>query len=196
MTGSIRRAGVWAFGAGVVAGVAWWPIVPIGVCTLIGVVLVRPRLAARRRRDSIADALPDVIDLILVAVSAGSTITGALELLEDRGPPVIREPFTALLGRLRAGETLSETLRHLADEAGPDYLPLSLVLTQAEREGAQLSSLLQRLADEAGTARRRRIEAAARRLPVQLLLPLICCSLPAVLVGAVAPLVIVSLRRL
>ncbi len=158
--------------------------------------LLRPRLVARRRTEALADALPDVVDLVAVAISAGRTITGALELVADRGPTVIRAHSAASLDRLRAGETLPDALRHLADRAGPDYLPLALVLAQADRDGAPLSLLLHRLSDEALAARRRRNEAAARRRPVQLLLPLVCCSLPAVVVGAVVPLVIVSLRRL
>jgi hypothetical protein len=56
--------------------------------------------------------------------------------------------------------------------------------------------LLTRLGAEARSARRIQAEIRARRLPVQLLFPLVVCSLPALLVGAVLPLLLLSFRSL
>jgi hypothetical protein len=69
-------------------------------------------------------------------------------------------------------------------------------LTATIRDGAPTSSLLLRLGDEARAVRRRQNERRARSVPVQMLFPLVCCSLPAVIVGTVLPLVLIGVDRL
>jgi tight adherence protein C len=145
---------------------------------------------------AIADALADVLELVHIAMASGTTIVGGLDLVADRGPVVVREAMGQLLDRHRTGEPLAVVLRSMTTTIGPAYQTLALVLIQSDREGSPLVALLQRLADEARAARRRQSEERLRRLPVQLLFPLVLCALPAVVIGAVVPLVISSMRRL
>ena len=129
-------------------------------------------------------------------VPAGATITGSVRVVANEGPPPVRSGFLVALEHMRAGSTLAEGLHRATDALGPEYRSLMVALTQADREGSPLGALLIRLADEATVARRRRAELAARQLHGQMLVPLVLCSLPAVVLGAVVPLLIVSLRRL
>lgn len=62
----------------------------------------------------------------------------------------------------------------------------------AAEQGGSVGSLLARLTVESGAGRRRRGELRARRLPVALLIPLVTCSLPAVIIGTVIPLLVVA----
>ena len=59
-----------------------------------------------------------------------------------------------------------------------------------------MSAGLERLADEVRRQRRHRAEEAARRVPVKLLFPLVCCTLPALALLTVAPLVASAVRSL
>ncbi len=179
-----------------VVALVWWPLVPIALVAPAAVRRLRSLALDRRRHRERVDALPDVVDLIMIAISSGVTITGSLRLVAERGPAAARPGFAVALEHLAAGGAIASALHRAADHLGPDYRSLLVTMAQAEREGSPLGALLIRLADEATNARRRRGERAARQLPVQMVLPLVLCSLPAVVLGAVVPLVLVSLRRL
>lgn len=159
-----------------------------------------PRWSSRRkvraRRVEIDDALSEVADLLLVVLGAGASVSQSIEWLAERGPDVTRPAFDAVIERTDRGRSLVVALSELVDDLSPAYWPLVTALTAAVRDGSPMSALLLRLGDEGRAARRRSNDRAARALPVQMLFPLVCCSLPAVLVGAVVPLVLVALGRL
>ena len=69
-------------------------------------------------------------------------------------------------------------------------------LVSCDRYGAPLGATLDRLAIDVRTASRQRAEAAARRLPVRLLFPLVTCILPAFALLTVAPLIAGSFQGL
>lgn len=164
------------------------------------VVWGRPRWLAKRRvrerQRAVDDALAEVADLLLVVLGAGVGVGQSVGWLAERGPEVVRPAFAGVVERAERGQSLVLALSGLVDELGPGYWPLVSALTAAVRDGAPMSQLLLRLGDEARAGRRRSQERVARALPVQMLFPLVCCSLPAVLVGAVLPLALVALGRL
>lgn len=150
----------------------------------------------RERQQAVDDAVAEVADLLLVVLGAGAGVRQSVGCLAERGPEVVRPAFVATVERTERGQPLVWALAGLADDLGPGYWPLVSALTAAVRDGSPTSGLLLRLGDEARAGRRRSQERMARALPVQMLFPLVCCSLPAVLVGAVVPLVLVGLGRL
>ena len=93
------------------------------------------------------------------------------------------------------GEPLADALGRLAD-LGPAVRPLAAALVAAERDGAAIGDRLERLALDARLGHRRRAEEAARRLPVQLLFPLVGCVLPAFGLLTVVPLLAASMPHL
>jgi Flp pilus assembly protein TadB len=178
------------------AGLLWLPL-----ALLLGVggpVAHRHRSRAelRRRERDLADALPEALDACTVVLGAGGTIRDSVEMLAGRGPAPLRPLAAEAVRRADAGQTFDQALRWLQRELGPGYQPLTGALLLAHEQGGSVGLLLARLSAEASATRRRRGELRARRLPVALLVPLVCCSLPAVLVGAVVPLAIVALRHL
>jgi len=68
--------------------------------------------------------------------------------------------------------------------------PLSSALAMAARYGTPVVPALERAAIEIRLAQRRALEERARRLPVQLLFPLVFCCLPAFALLTVAPFVL------
>ena len=100
-----------------------------------------------------------------------------------------------VLRRATLGERLGDALSAL-DALGDPALPLAAALRGAARHGAPLTDALERVAVDARVLRRRRAEEDARRLPVQLLFPLVLCVLPAFGLLAVVPLLLASLRSL
>ncbi len=152
------------------------------------------RRAERRHQAALVEALPPSLDLCAVVLGSGGSIAEAVEALALAGPVIVREVASAALARASAGAGLDQALRWLQAELGPPFQPLTGALRLGYEQGGSIGVLLARLAGEATSARRRLGEERARRLPVALLAPLIVCSLPAVLLGAVVPLAIVALR--
>ncbi len=185
--------GAAVFGVAVVAG-------PLVCTAVIGVGLagrwagVRRRRAVRDRR--IDEAIPDLIDLLGVAAAVGRTVPGLLIVVADRSPPAVRVAMQRAVRRLDRGASVSEVLDGLAPDLGSLGAALAEALRTAHRTGAPLAPALDRLGDVARDRRRRSAEARARRLPVTLLLPLVCCILPAFGLLAVVPLIAAALGDL
>jgi tight adherence protein C len=89
-----------------------------------------------------------------------------------------------------------EALDDAAVRPGPAARPVLAALVASERYGAPLGDALAVLAVEARADRRRRAEEAARRVPVQLLFPLVLCVLPAFVLLTLAPLLAGALGSL
>ena len=190
-----RRLGV-ALAAGVVALV----MLPAAALPAGLVAWALPGLAARRRRRrhlaAIAADLPDVVDLLVLAVGAGLTVRLAVAAVARRSPG----PLGAELGRAGQeadlGRRLADALDDLPERAGEATRPLVGALIASERYGAPLRASLERLAHEVRADRRRRAEEAARKVPVKLLFPLVSCTLPAFGLLTVAPLIASAVRSL
>ena len=66
-------------------------------------------------------------------------------------------------------------------------MPIVAALSTGVRDGLPLLPLLDRLTIEADARRRRLAEAEARKLPVRLAFPLVCCTLPAFVLLGIVP---------
>ncbi|CAB4576271.1 unannotated protein [freshwater metagenome] len=75
-------------------------------------------------------------------------------------------------------------------------LGLVSAVAAAERWGLPLAPTVDRIADDARLHRRRLAEAEARRLPVRLAVPLVCCTLPSFVCIAIGPLLVGALSSL
>ena len=159
----------------------------------------RGRRRVARADRGVADAVPELVELLVLLVRAGLTPVLAVRELASQPPPPFGPALGRVVARLDQGDRFGDAIGALVDELGAPLDPLVAVLVQAERSGEPLGPILDRLADDARGDRRRRNEIAARRLPVQLSVPLVCCTLPAFVVLTIVPMLIgtfSSLRRL
>jgi Flp pilus assembly protein TadB len=162
----------------------------------VGAVVVGERLQRRRRAAEVAAAVPDLVDLFVVSASAGQPVAGSLAAVAARAPTAIRPAVVAASVRFRRGLPLAECLSQLGADLGPAGVPLIDALRQATVSGVPLVPLLEGVAAASRDARRRRAQEVARRLPVTMLFPLVACVLPAAVVLAVVPVLLVSLGSL
>jgi len=156
----------------------------------------RPRLDASRRRRRVDHDLPDAIDLLVLIVRAGLSPAEAVRTVVDVVTPPIRDGFTEVVHRLDRGQPFDDAVRALSDTLGPAAHGLVDVITTTTRYGLPLEPVLDQLTDEARAARRRRHQAAARKLPIRLSFPLVACTLPSFVLLAIAPAVIAALSSL
>lgn len=172
---------------------------PLGALAAV-VAVVLPRRRRRRAagvaRSEALERLPDTVDLLLVAARAGLPALGVLVAVAPRAPPPWGPACAGVVARHGRGERLVDALDALVDAVGEPAWPVRSALRASALDGAALVAALERLAGEARDARRRRAEEAARRVPVRLLLPLVACSLPALALLSIVPILAGALEAL
>jgi tight adherence protein C len=143
--------------------------------------------SVRRRRAAMAAELPEVLDLLHVAVSAGLPALRALgEVGRRRGGPLAAELRTAAT-RAALGVPHAQALERLERRCPLDGVAaLVAAIGRCERHGAPLAPALRALAADARAQRAQRVrEHAARAAPkIQLVVALLLVPAVMLLVGA------------
>jgi len=146
--------------------------------------------ARRRQRPIVVDPLDvsTVTDLLVIAAAAGLGLRAACEALSGRVDPPFDEAVAAAMAILRSGGDQTVAIRHLFGPAGQPGERVASSITDAARDGIALGTVLARASDDLERLGRRRAEQRAKRLPVRLLFPLVCCALPSFVLLSVVPL--------
>lgn len=182
---------------------AGWALMLVAVAVLAGPELALAGAAAtalhgRWRRVRSARAvdvaqierdLPDLVDLLSLAVGAGLSVPAALPVVAPVAPASLRSDLRAAVDAVAGGRPSDEAVATLGAHWGAPGRPLVHALADHLRYGTPVLPALERVAAESRTRRRRAAETRARKLPVLLLFPLVLCTLPAFGLLTVAPLV-------
>lgn len=143
--------------------------------------------ATRRRCAAMAAELPEVLDLLYVAVGAGLPALRALgEVGRRRGGPLATE-LRAAASSAALGVAHAQALDRLAHRCPlHDVAALAAAIGRSERHGAPLAPALHALAADARAQRAQRVrERAARAAPkIQLVVALLLVPAVMLLVGA------------
>jgi tight adherence protein C len=149
------------------------------------------RAKARKRQETITDALPDALDLLTVCVEAGLGINSAfLRIAEEfrLSSPTLSEEFDVVNREMVAGKPRMEALRALADRTGvEDVKSLVAMLIQTERLGTSLAQSLRVHSDSLRLRRRQRAEEAAAKTTIKLVFPLVFLLFPALFIVILGP---------
>jgi len=135
---------------------------------------------AERREREVFRALPFLLDVLTLALEAGSNLGAALAIAVDRlHPGALRDEMGHVLQDLRAGRPRTEAFAALADRIHlPAIASLVAALQIAERQGASLGSVLRAQAQASRATRWLRAERQAMQAPVRIMLPLTVCIFP------------------
>ena len=195
---TIRRAGG---AAGLLLGLALpWPGVVL--TPLLWVVGVRvpalfQRRRQRRRRAEMDAQIPQLLDLLAAASSAG--LSGQLALrraVAALGGPLASE-LGGALNAVDLGARWREALAAAAERLElPELRRTVAALSRTETLGASLADSTAELAASVRTARRAAITERARTAPVKMLFPLVFLVLPAFLLLTVVPVLLSTLRSI
>lgn len=183
------------------AAVLALPVVPVLAPVAALLAWALPVVRARRRAAAGAGVavrreLPEVTDLLRLAVGAGMNVPLAVAAVGNRGVGPVSSELRRVAVEVAAGVRCADALDAAAGRLDPGARPLLAALAASERYGAPLAEPLERLAADARADRRRRAEEAARRVPVRLLFPLVLCILPAFALLTLAPLIAGGLSSL
>ena len=182
--------------AGAAALVLPTPMVAVAIAGAMARPVLSARRAARAREDAIVRSLPELVDLFSLAVGAGLTVPLAVDAVVRRSDGPLVEELRAALGEVALGRRLADALADVPARTSETVRPLVGALVASDRYGVPLVDALANLAGEVRADRRRRAEEAARKVPVKLLFPLVCCVLPAFGLLTLAPLIAGAVRAL
>jgi len=147
-----------------------------------------------QRNEAITNGLPDVLDLLIVCLEAGSALDQAIVKASDElalAYPAIGEEFKMLSTETRAGKPRMEAFRNLeARTKNEDIRSLVAMLIQTDRFGTSISQALRTFAEVARTKRRQRAEERAAKIGVKMVFPLVLCLFPALYVVLLGPAVV------
>jgi len=136
--------------------------------------------ATTNREKRIFRDLPYYLDIITLAVEAGTNLTSAFAYAVQKSPPSpLNDEFKRILRDVRAGKPRSVGMRDFADRVkmpAVDNLVGSLI--QAEKIGSSLGPILRAQAEQRRAERFTRAEKLAMEAPVKLLGPLVMFIFP------------------
>jgi len=157
-------------------------------------------LVISKRKGVIVNALPDALDMIVVAVEAGQSFDQALKRVSSRWHNPLTEEFDRITTEIALGRTRREALTNASERIQlSDMSNLLTAIVQADQLGVSIGKVLRVQADQMRTIRRQRAEALAREAAIKLLFPLVFLIFPAmfaVLLGPAIPMLVETLGRL
>ena len=167
---------------------------------LVGVVLgfmapdmVLAKLISRRQQ-SIRQALPDALDLLVICMEAGLGIDQAMVRVGEEirmTSPSLAEEFQIINREQRAGKPRLDAWRSMAARVDIDYVrQFVAMLIQTERFGTPIANALGQFSDTLRARRTQMAEEMAAKAGVKLLFPLVFFIFPSIFVVALGPTVI------
>lgn len=151
-----------------------------------------------RRRRAAADAeIPQLLDLLAAASSAGLSAPLALERAAEAVSGPLGEELGLFVRAVGLGARWRDELHELADRLDlPDIRRTVAALTRTETLGSSLAASTADLAERVRQARRAATTERARTAPVKMLFPLVFLVLPAFLLLTVVPVLLTTLQSI
>ena len=157
---------------------------------VMGFILPTVRLsrAAKQRSDAIFKDLPDIVDMLAIAVEAGSGFEAALSLVCAHFESPLTDELSMALREMELGMPRRDALQQLRERADLDVVrTLVLALLQADSLGIPIGRVLKAQATEVRARRRAWARERAAKLPVKILFPLVLFIFPPILALVLGP---------
>jgi tight adherence protein C len=171
---------------------------PLGFAAAAMVLLAVPRLPAihlkrlaKNRARQMDVVISDVMDLLVVCVEGGQTLTAALMQLSQRMDNIAADEFHRLLADINSGVTRRDAFAALADRCQSEALGIACTtIVHADKIGMSLSHTLRTLSDMMRARRRLAAETKARQAPIKMMPVLVGFMLPTMLALLLGPVVL------
>lgn len=178
-----------------------WLGLLLGVSTLLLVVCVLAGIAigwygptfvvhrrARLRLARIDDALPELIDLLVVTLEAGVAFTAALRMSAEKLKGPLGDEIRLTIQEQALGLSTLVALEHWLDRCEtPSVRSFVRSMVQGDRLGVSIGQILRNQAVEMRQRRKHMIEERAQKAPVKILFPLVLLIFPAMFVIILGP---------
>jgi tight adherence protein C len=174
------------------------PLLPLALAGAAAAGFMLPGLwlnsLIRKRRNAIGKELPEVLDLLVIAVEAGLGLDSAVRRVAREvrhSCPVLSGELGQVSLELKAGIPRQQALRNLSARCGVEEISgLVTMLVQADRFGVSVGRSLRVHSDTVRTKRRQKLEEQAAKVPLKLLFPVLFMIFPAIMVVMAGPAII------
>jgi len=166
-----------------------------------GIGWIGPGFVVQRRAESrlrrIDRAMPELIDLLVVTVEAGMSISAALQLAGERMKGPLGDELRIVLQEQRMGLTPIQALENMVGRVPtPGVEAFVRTMVQGQLLGVTIGQILRSLAIEMRKRRRAQVEQQAQKAPIKMLFPLVFMIFPALFVILLGPAVVSILHAL
>jgi tight adherence protein C len=146
---------------------------------------------AEGRLHRIDRGMPELIDLLVVTVEAGLSLSAALQLAGDRMKGPLGDELRIVLQEQRMGLTPVQALENMVGRCPtPAVESFSRTMVQGQLLGVSVGQILRTLAIEMRKRRRAMAEQQAQKAPIKMLFPLVFMIFPALFVVILGPAVV------
>ena len=171
---------------------------PLGFAAVVVVLITMPRLPAiylkriaKKRGKEMDTVISDVLDLLVVCIEGGQSLSAALMQLSNRMDNVAAEEFRRLLADFNSGMSRRDGFNALADRNQSEALGIACTtIIHADKVGMSLGHTLRTLSDMMRTRRRQAAETRARQAPIKMMPVLVGFMLPTMLALLVGPVLL------
>jgi tight adherence protein C len=141
-----------------------------------------------RRREAMSAELPTFVDMVCLAVTAGESLRGALDLVTDAAGGELAREMRRVLTESRTGIPLTDALEERARMIGlPAFERLVGSIAASQERGIPLADSLRAMAFDVREGEKRALIEAAGRKQVSMLIPVVALILPVAIVFAFFP---------
>lgn len=145
--------------------------------------ILGPRMYLQRaiaaRLHGIQRQLPDVLDLLTVAVEAGLGFDAACDKVVEKMKGPIPDEFSLTLRHVRMGLARRDAFKDMGERVDhPDLSAFVSALVQADQLGVSIGQILRIQSDQLREKRRQRAEEEAAKAPVKMMIPLVFFIFP------------------
>jgi tight adherence protein C len=145
----------------------------------------------RARQRSLRQALPDALDMLVMCLEGGVSMTAAFQRVTlelQIVHPVLGAEMNIIQREINLGLSAGESLKKMGERCAlADVRELAPVLLQSERFGAGMAKALRIHAESWRQERQQRIEELAQKAAVKILFPTLLCIFPAIFIVLLGP---------
>jgi len=151
----------------------------------------RLKRTIRTRSEAIFKDLPDIIDMLAIAVEAGSGFESALSIVCENFESPLTDELSTALQEMELGLPRKQALQQLRDRVDIDVVrTLVLALLQADALGIPIGRVLKSQATEVRARRRAWAREKAAKLPIKIMFPLVLFIFPPIMALVLGPAVL------
>jgi tight adherence protein C len=184
-----------AAGLPLALGLLSWRYALILAVVALGVGMLTPSLwvdyQRKRRQAELRRALPDAVDMLVLCVEAGLSLSAAVQRVTAElqlAHPCLAREMNILLREVQLGLSVGEAMRKFGERCGLDEVrELAAVLLQSERYGTASVKALRLHSETCRQQRQQRAEERAQKAAVKILFPTLLCIFPAIFIVILGP---------